>query len=236
MRFRRSPPGTQHKDPLIPSLPGAAAWASNSRHETFRDDFTFPQQPGGDPALPVPLPRRRVHVLGQHRAACAGRRPARLSSTRSTWTSIMLPRCRTAALVLKEDPLRCQALPHMMLAQWDLLELLMDSHGGAAIPSISSCIGTATSWHWINRPLGIDQTFHLRRPLDPALRADGIYHPPGARRFLHPRPARRQPVDGCRHGHHAGRLVARFRYRHELHRMARPGAAGASRSASSSAP
>ena len=29
-------------------------------------------------------------------------------------------------LVLKEDPLRCQALPHMMTAQWDTLELLME--------------------------------------------------------------------------------------------------------------
>ena len=31
------------------------------------------------------------------------------------------------ALVLRDDPLRCQALPNMMVAQWDLLELLMTS-------------------------------------------------------------------------------------------------------------
>ncbi|MGO8264406.1 heme-dependent oxidative N-demethylase subunit alpha family protein, partial [Rhizobium ruizarguesonis] len=30
------------------------------------------------------------------------------------------------ALVLKEDPLRYQALQHMMSAQWDTLELLME--------------------------------------------------------------------------------------------------------------
>ena len=41
------------------------------------------------------------------------------------------------ALVLAEDPLRCQSLPHMTLAGWDLLELLMDAAGRWAIPSIS---------------------------------------------------------------------------------------------------
>ena len=40
------------------------------------------------------------------------------------------------ALVLAEDPLRCQSLPHMTLASWDLLELLMSSRR-RAIPSIS---------------------------------------------------------------------------------------------------
>ena len=30
------------------------------------------------------------------------------------------------ALVLAEDPLRCQSLPHMTLAGWDLLELIME--------------------------------------------------------------------------------------------------------------
>src|SRR5262245_39653420 len=34
---------------------------------------------------------------------------------------------RDRALVLEQDPKRCQALPHMMPAQWDMLELLMTS-------------------------------------------------------------------------------------------------------------
>ena len=36
---------------------------------------------------------------------------------------------RDRALVLAEDPLRCQSLPHMTLAGWDLLELLMERAG-----------------------------------------------------------------------------------------------------------
>src|SRR3989338_4933613 len=34
---------------------------------------------------------------------------------------------RDRAQVLAEDPLRCQSLPHMTLAGWDLLELIMES-------------------------------------------------------------------------------------------------------------
>ncbi len=35
--------------------------------------------------------------------------------------------CRERALVLAAEPLRYQALPHMMSAQWDCLELIMES-------------------------------------------------------------------------------------------------------------
>ena len=38
---------------------------------------------------------------------------------------------RDRALVLAEDPLRCQSLPHMTLAGWDLLELLMEAQAKA---------------------------------------------------------------------------------------------------------
>ena len=31
------------------------------------------------------------------------------------------------AMVLRDDPLRCQSLPHMLTAEWDLVELLMTS-------------------------------------------------------------------------------------------------------------
>ena len=35
--------------------------------------------------------------------------------------------CRERELVLAAEPLRYQALPHMMSAQWDCLELIMES-------------------------------------------------------------------------------------------------------------
>ena len=33
--------------------------------------------------------------------------------------------CKEREIVLAEDPARCQVLPHMMLAQWDTLELIL---------------------------------------------------------------------------------------------------------------
>jgi hypothetical protein len=59
---------------------------------------------------------------------------------------------------LKEDPLRCQALPHMMTSQWDTLELLMEQQA-AGYPEHFSLIKDGDNWHWINRPLGIDRKF-----------------------------------------------------------------------------
>lgn len=62
------------------------------------------------------------------------------------------------ALVLRDDPLRCQALPNMMLAQWDLLELLMTSMA-RDYPQWFSLQRAGLEWHWVNRPLGIEQSF-----------------------------------------------------------------------------
>ena len=62
------------------------------------------------------------------------------------------------AMVLAEDPLRCQSLPHMTLAGWDLLELLM-TEKAASYPEHFSLTREGDRWHWINRPLGIDDTF-----------------------------------------------------------------------------
>ena len=64
----------------------------------------------------------------------------------------------TVQRCLKEDPLRCQALPHMMTAQWDTLELLMEQQA-AGYPEHFSLTKDGDNWHWINRPLGIDQKF-----------------------------------------------------------------------------
>ena len=60
--------------------------------------------------------------------------------------------------VLAEDPLRCQSLPHMRLAGWDLLELIMVSKA-EEYPELFTLTRDGNRWHWINRPLGIDQTF-----------------------------------------------------------------------------
>ncbi len=70
---------------------------------------------------------------------------------------------RDRALVLEQDPKRCQALPHMMPAQWDMLELLMTSMASSH-PEHFTLTQDGNRWHWINRPLGIDQHFVFGDP------------------------------------------------------------------------
>jgi hypothetical protein len=65
---------------------------------------------------------------------------------------------RDRALVLAEDPLRCQSLPHMTLAGWDVLELLMDAQA-TSYPDHFTLERDGDRWRWINRPLGIDDRF-----------------------------------------------------------------------------
>ncbi|WP_163454861.1 heme-dependent oxidative N-demethylase subunit alpha family protein, partial [Escherichia coli] len=58
---------------------------------------------------------------------------------------------RDRARVLAEDPLRCQSLPHMTLAGWDLLELIMTSKA-EEYPEFFELHRDGAKWHWINRP------------------------------------------------------------------------------------
>lgn len=69
-----------------------------------------------------------------------------------------LAECEERALVLQEDPLRCQVLPHMLDAEWDTLELLMENLA-RDYPAQFTISKTGDAWRWINHPLGLDQAF-----------------------------------------------------------------------------
>jgi hypothetical protein len=71
--------------------------------------------------------------------------------------------CEDRALVLAEDPLRCQVLPHMQDAEWDTLELLMNNLA-QDYPALFSLTKIGNQWRWINRPLHLDQTFTFGNP------------------------------------------------------------------------
>ncbi len=66
--------------------------------------------------------------------------------------------CRERAKVLAQDPNRCLVLPHMMAAQWDTLELIMESLA-QDYPEHFTLERSGNNWRWINRPLDIDQSF-----------------------------------------------------------------------------
>ena len=66
--------------------------------------------------------------------------------------------CRERAIVLAEDPARCQVLPHMDAAQWDTLELLMESLA-QDYPQHFSLERDGDNWTWTNRLLGLSDSF-----------------------------------------------------------------------------
>jgi hypothetical protein len=74
------------------------------------------------------------------------------------------------ALVLIDDPLRCQVLPHMMDAEWDTLELLMENLA-QDYPHLFTLTKNGAEWRWVNRPMNIDDTFIFGR-------ADTLPYPP----------------------------------------------------------
>ncbi len=94
------------------------------RDETFRETFTYTNS--NPRRFPFPFDRDDTCIRSTWSRMCRAVR-ARSSSTPSTWTSTTSPRCRTAPRCWPEDPLRCQSLPHMTLAGWDVLELIMET-------------------------------------------------------------------------------------------------------------
>lgn len=125
--------------------------------ETFRGDYSFANSVEAVRRFPFPFPEDKYmysvniepHVAGQ---------PGSVYEHAIDIDEHYVTEMRDRALVLQEDPLRCQALPHMMPAQWDLLELLMTSMA-RDYPQHFSLRMDGARWHWINRPLNIEQHF-----------------------------------------------------------------------------
>ncbi|HVI88945.1 MAG TPA: DUF3445 domain-containing protein [Dongiaceae bacterium] len=127
------------------------------KKETFRDDFTFRNSPAAIRRFPFPFAEDSYmysvniepHVPGK--TGSVFEHPIDVDEH---YVSEMEDRAK----VLAEDPLRCQALPHMMTAQWDLLELLMECKS-KSYPDIFTLTRNGDKWHWVNKALGIDDKF-----------------------------------------------------------------------------
>ena len=128
------------------------------RNESFRDDFTFRNSPANIKHFPFPFHEDKyMYSVNMEPHVPAGPDYGafqNLIDVDEHFVSEMHDR----ALVLKEDPLRYQAMPHMMAAQWDTLELLMEQQA-AGYPEHFSLTKNGDQWHWINRPMNIDQKF-----------------------------------------------------------------------------
>jgi hypothetical protein len=128
------------------------------KNETFRDDYTFRNSPAAIRRFPFPFHEDKyMYAVNMEPHVPAGP-PGHAYNNLIDVDEHFVAEMQDRAKVLKEDPLRYQALPHMMTAQWDVLELLME-HQARDYPAHFSLTKEGDRWHWINRPMGIDQTF-----------------------------------------------------------------------------
>jgi dimethylamine monooxygenase subunit A len=153
-------------------------------NETFRDDFSFRNSPVAIRRFPFPFHEDYyMYSVNIEPHAKAPREPenelTQIHSgtfalhTRGPKGSVVefpididehyLAECEDRRLVLEEDPQRFQALPHMMSAQWDTLELIMESLS-RDYPEHFSLTRKDTRWTWENRPLHISQQFIFGDP------------------------------------------------------------------------
>ncbi|MEH2471760.1 hypothetical protein V1281_007053 [Nitrobacteraceae bacterium AZCC 2161] len=130
--------------------------------DKFRDDFSFANSEYGIRRFPFPFHEDKY----MYAINIEPHTPGPVGSVFEFQIDVdehYVAEMRDRALVLDEDRLRCQALPHMMLAQWDLVELLM-TNMAKDYPDHFSLEKSGDRWHWINRPLSIDQIFTFGDP------------------------------------------------------------------------
>ena len=127
------------------------------KQETYRDDFTFSNSPEAIRRFPFPF--------DQDRYAYSVNIEPHISGPKGSVTEYpididehYLSEMEERAIVMKGDPLRCQSLPHMTTAEWDLLELLMTSMA-RDYPQHFSLLREGDLWHWVNRPMQIAHSF-----------------------------------------------------------------------------
>ena len=125
--------------------------------ETFRGDFTYHNSARAIARFPFPFPEDSYMYSVNMEPHVPGR-PGSVFEHMFDVDEHYVSEMRDRALVLADDPLRCQSLPHMTLAGWDLLELIMVSKA-RDYPHWFTLTQNGNRWHWINRPLQIEQTF-----------------------------------------------------------------------------
>src|SRR5258708_924966 len=139
--------------------------------ETFRDDFSYRNSPRAIRRFPLPFPEDSYMYSVNIEPHLPGP-PGSVTEFAFDVDEDDVAECREREIFLAPEPLRYQALPHMMSSQWDCLELIMESLA-RDYPAHFSLSKQGNRWHWINRPLEIDQRFTFgdtatlpREPLD----------------------------------------------------------------------
>ncbi|AOF80482.1 hypothetical protein BSY238_2321 [Methyloversatilis sp. RAC08] len=125
--------------------------------ETFRDDYTYRNSPAAIRRFPFPF-HQDQYMYSVNMEPHAGGPAGSVYEHAFDIDEHYIAEMRDRAITLERDPGRCVSLPHMMDAEWDTLELLMESMA-RDYPDLFVLNKDGERWHWVNKPLGIDQTF-----------------------------------------------------------------------------
>lgn len=136
---------------------GSTASLPTFKDGTYRDDFSFKNSPESVLRAPFPFDKDEYMYAVNMELHKDGRKGTAYEQP-IDMDEHYLAEMRDRALVLDEDPLRCQSLAHMETAGWDTLELLMECKA-KSFPEAFTLERNGNDWHWINRPMGIDQRF-----------------------------------------------------------------------------
>ncbi|MGB2534554.1 MAG: heme-dependent oxidative N-demethylase family protein [Candidatus Puniceispirillum sp.] len=127
------------------------------KDETFRGDYTFSNSQWAINRFPFPF-HKDSFMYSVNMEQHSGGPEGSVYEKRFDVDEHYLSEMKDRAMVLDEDPLRCQSLPHMNLAGWDLLELIMISKS-EDYPDLFELHRDGSKWRWINRPMQIDDSF-----------------------------------------------------------------------------
>ncbi|MBR9884824.1 MAG: DUF3445 domain-containing protein, partial [Oceanospirillales bacterium] len=126
--------------------------------QSFRDDFTYSNSPGAIARFPFPFPEDEymysVNIEPHVTPGPEGSVYEHLLDIDEHYLSEMHER----DLVLKENPKRCLAMPHMDLACWDMIDRVMTCFA-ADYPEHFSLEREGDHWTWENKLLNIKDSF-----------------------------------------------------------------------------
>lgn len=131
--------------------------ALNFKQESFRDDYTYKNSAEAIKRFPFPFPEDQYMYSVNIEPHTKGK-PGSVYEFPFDIDEHYVAECHDRAITLEEDAGRYQALPHMMDAQWDFLELAMESLAND-YPEHFTLTKNGSTWTWENKPLGIHDTF-----------------------------------------------------------------------------
>ena len=132
------------------------------RNETYRDDFSFRNSAEAIARFPFPFPEDQ-YMYSVNIEPAVSRDPGSVFEHTFDIDEHYVSEMAERARVLEQDPERCLVMPHMALAAWDTLAVLME-HLARDYPEHFRLSRDGDAWHWQNLALGIDQHFTFGDP------------------------------------------------------------------------